>query len=90
MSSPGGGKNSDGGGRDQLHGTGIDGKEGAHRIGSGTGTLIERFQILHRTQAKGGGGISEAEHIGRDIHHHRSHGRMVGGNFWKNTDKQRA
>ena len=33
--------------------------------------------FLHRAQTQRCGGVVQTQHIGRDVHHHRTHGRMV-------------
>ena len=81
-------EDADGGGRDQLDGTGIDRQEGAHGVGRRSGTGVERLQSLHGFQAEGCGGVTEAEHVGGDVHHHRSHGGVIAGNVGKEPRQQ--
>ena len=83
-------EDADCGGRDELDRARVDGKEGAHRVGGSAGTGIERFKILHGTQSERSGGIAETEHVGGDVHHHRSHGGMIGGYLGEETNEQGA
>jgi len=76
-----GSEDDDGGGGDELNGTGIDGEEGAHRIGGGAGVGIEALKALHGAKAERGGGVAEAEHVRGDIHDHGAHGGMIGGDI---------
>ena len=54
------------------------------------GSRIERLEIAHRAQTERRRGVAEAEHVGRHVHQHRTHRRMLGRNVGKKPSHYRT
>ena len=74
----------------KLHRTGVDRQKCAHRISGDAGARVERFQIAHGSQTERRRGVAESEHVGRHVHQHRSHRRMIRWNFGEKSAHQRS
>jgi hypothetical protein len=49
---------------------------------------IKRVQVPHGAKSEWCGGVSKAEHVGRHVEHHGTHGRVTGRNFREKETEQ--
>ena len=68
-------------GRNELDRARVDREKRAHGVGSDAGSRVQLLEVLHGAQAKRRRGVGQTEHVGRHVHHHRTHCRVARRNL---------